>query len=172
MESHLASPITNSLGQVKIASLSKTRKWVWVNTKQFRCILKRRAARLKWEETRRTQFQRKTNKQTNKSLWQRGGSNRGKSNTGPALYSPTSTPLTWSSDLYVQELLNIKRRVEVLEVKEHERDLKIHLLAVENQRLPECNKVLNGQVTLLQEAILVGKNEWQDMNADWQRMKE
>ena len=25
---------------------------------------------------------------------------------------------------------------------------------------------------MLQEAILVGKNEWQDMKADWQRMKE
>ena len=62
--------------------------------------------------------------------------------------------------------------MEVLEVKEHERDLKIHLLTVENQRLAECNKVLKGQATLLQEAILVGKNEWQDMKADWQRMKE
>ena len=163
--------MTNNLGQVKIAPLSKTRKWVWVNAKQFRCILKRRTAHLKWEETRRTQFQRKTNKQTNKSLWQRGGSNRGKSNTDPALYSPTSTPHPWSSDLYVQELLNIKRRVEVLEVKEHERDLKIHLLTVENQCLAEFNKVLKGQATLFQEAILVGNNEWQDMKADWQRMK-
>ena len=59
-----------------------------------------------------------------------------------------------------------------MEVKEHERDLKIHLLTVENQRLSECNKVLKGQAALLQEAISVGKNEWQDMKADWQRMKE
>jgi hypothetical protein len=42
-----------------------------------------------------------------------------------AVYCPTSTPLTWSSDLYVQELLNAKRRLEVLEVKGHERDLQI-----------------------------------------------
>ena len=59
-----------------------------------------------------------------------------------------------------------------MEVKEHERDLKIHLLTVENQCIAESNKVLKGQVALLQEAILVGKNEWQDMKADWQRMKE
>ena len=59
-----------------------------------------------------------------------------------------------------------------MEVKEHERDLNIHLLSIENQRLAECNKVLKGQAALLQEAILVGKNEWQDMKADWQRMKE
>ena len=62
--------------------------------------------------------------------------------------------------------------MEVLEVKEHEMDLKIHLLTVEKQCLAECNKVLKGQASLLQEAILVGKNEWQYMNADWQRMKE
>jgi hypothetical protein len=40
---------TNHLGQVKIASSSKAGKWVWVNAKQFRGILKRRAARIKWE---------------------------------------------------------------------------------------------------------------------------
>ena len=142
---------------MKIASLSKTWKWVWVNAKQFWCILKRRATYLKWEETRKTQFQRKINRQSNKSSWKGCGSNKGKSNTDPALYSPTFTPLTWSSALYVQELLNTKRRLEVLEVKEQERDLKIHLLTVENQRLPECKKVLKGQAALLQEAILVGK---------------
>ena len=53
-----------------------------------------------------------------------------------------------------------------MEVKEHERDLKIHLLIVENQRLAECNKVLKAQAALLQEVILVGKNEWQDMKVD------
>jgi hypothetical protein len=44
---------TNHLGQVKIVSSSKEGKWVWVNAKQFRGILKRRAARLKWEQTRK-----------------------------------------------------------------------------------------------------------------------
>jgi hypothetical protein len=44
---------TNHLGQVKIASSSKAGKWVWVNAKQFRGILKRRAAHLKWEQTRK-----------------------------------------------------------------------------------------------------------------------
>jgi hypothetical protein len=53
--------------------------------------------------------------------------------------------------------------LEVLEVKEHERDLKIHLLTVENQGLAESNKVLKDQVTLLQEALLVAKAEWKGM---------
>jgi hypothetical protein len=47
--------------------------------------------------------------------------------------------------------------------KSTERDLKIHLLTVENQDLAESNKVLKYQVTLLQETLLVGKVEWQGM---------
>jgi len=39
----------NDLGQVKIASSAKVGKWVWVNAKQYRGILKRRITCLKWE---------------------------------------------------------------------------------------------------------------------------
>jgi hypothetical protein len=42
----------------------------------------------------------------------------------------------------VQELLNAKRRLEVLEVKGHERDLQIQSLTVANRNLTENNKVL------------------------------
>jgi hypothetical protein len=79
------------------------------------------------------------------------------------LYSPTSTPLTWSSDLYVQELLNAKRRLEVLKVKGHERDLQIQLLTVENRNLTENNKVLKERVSMLQETLLEAKAEWQGL---------
>lgn len=34
-----------------------------------------------------------------------------------SLYSPTSTPLMWSSGLYVEELMSINRRLELLEAK-------------------------------------------------------
>jgi hypothetical protein len=98
---------TNHLGQVKIASSSKTGKWVWVNAKQFRGILKRRAARLNWEQTRKKLAL--CNKLSNKPLLQGGSNNRTKDNNDYALYGPTSTPLTWSPDVYVQELLNAKR---------------------------------------------------------------
>jgi hypothetical protein len=52
-----------------------------------------------------------------------------------ALYCPTSTPLTWSSDLYVKELLKVKERLEVVEAKELERDCTIHRIIAENQDL-------------------------------------
>jgi hypothetical protein len=149
---------TNHLGQVKIVKIvssNKAGKWVWVNAKQFQGILKCRVVCLKWEKTRKKLDLR--NKLSNKPLLQGCCNNRTKGSSDYALYSPTSTPLTWSPDLYVQELLNAKRRLEVLEVKEQERDLKIHLLTVENQGLAESNKVLKDQVTLLQEALLVRK---------------
>jgi len=72
------------------------------------------------------------NKLSNKPPLQRCNNNITKDIDDYALYSPTSTPLTWSSNLYVQELLNAKRILEVLEFKGHERDLQIQLLTVEN----------------------------------------
>jgi hypothetical protein len=40
---------TNHLGQVETFSSNKVGKWVWVNSKQFRSILKCSIAHLKWE---------------------------------------------------------------------------------------------------------------------------
>jgi hypothetical protein len=106
---------TNDIGQVKIASSAKTEKWVWVNAKQYRGILKRRLARLKGEQTRKKMSQRESTwvlrkkQHSNKSSLQVGGNkSKGKVIDDYALYSPTSTPLTWSSDLYVKELLKVK----------------------------------------------------------------
>jgi hypothetical protein len=149
---------TNDIGQVKIASSAKTRKWVWVNAKQYRGILKQRLGRLKWEQTRKKRSQRESTwvlrkkQHSNKSSLQACGNKskgKGKVIDGYALYSPTSTPLTWSSDLYVKELLKVKERLEVVEAKELERDCTIHIIIVENQALAESNKVLKEQVSLL-----------------------
>jgi hypothetical protein len=94
---------------------------------------------------------------------QRCNNNRTKDNGDYALYSPTSTPLTWSFDLYVQELLNGKRRLKVLEVEGNERDLQIQLLTVENRDLIENNKVLKERVSVQQETLLEAKVEWQGL---------
>jgi hypothetical protein len=42
----------------------------------------------------------------------------------------------------------------------------------ENKALAESNKVLKEQVALLQEALLIGKTEWQCMKADVQNIKK
>ena len=72
----------------------------------------------------------------------------------------------------MRELLNVKERLEVVEAKALERDCTIHIITIENQALAEINKVLKEQVALIQEAILIGKTEWQRMKVDVQIMKE
>ena len=170
---------TNDIGQVKIALSTKTGKWVWVNAKQYQGILKQRLARLKWEQTRKKRTQRESTlrkkQHSNKFSSQACGNKskgKGKVSDEYALYSPTSTPLTWSSDLYVRELLNVKERLEVVEAKALERDCTIHIITTENQALAESNKVLKEQVSLLQEALRIGKTEWQRMKAEVQNMKK
>ena len=174
---------TNDIGQVKIVSLAKAGKWVWVNAKQCRAILKRRLACLKWEQIRKNRSQKESTwvlrkkKHSNKSFFQACGNNKSKGKgkekviDDSALYSPTSTPLTWSSNLYVKELLNVKKRLEVVEAKEHERDRTIHIIIAENQALAESNKVLKEQVALLQEALLMGKIKWKHMKVEVKNMK-
>jgi hypothetical protein len=132
---------TNDIGQVKIASSTKTGKWVWVNAKLYRGILKWRLARIKWEQTRKKRSQRESTRVVRKkqhsnksSLQARGNKPKGKGKVidDYALYSPTSTPLTWSSDLYVKEQLNVKERLEVVEAKELEIDCTTHRITTEN----------------------------------------
>ena len=138
---------TNDIGQVKISSSAKTWKWVWVNAKQYRGILKWRLACLKWEQTRKKMSQSESTlhkkQHSNKSSLQaRGNKSKGKGKVidDYALYSPTSTPLTWSSDIYVKELLNVKERLEEIEAKELERDCTIHIITAENQALAEIGR--------------------------------
>jgi hypothetical protein len=130
MEQETLEPVeTNDIGQVKIVSSAKIGKWVWVNAKQYRGILKRRLAHLKWEKTRKKRSQRESTwvlrkkQHSNKSSLQICGNKskgKGKVIDDYALYIPTSTPLTWSSDFYVKELLKVKERLEVVEAKELE----------------------------------------------------
>ena len=107
--------------------------------KQYQGILKRRIARLKWEQTKKKKSQRESivrkKQHSNKFSSQACGNKskgKGKVIDDYALYSPTSTPMTWSSDIYVKELLNVKERLEVVEAKELERDCTIHIITAEN----------------------------------------
>jgi len=114
------------------------------------------------------------NKHSNKSSLQARGNKkfRGKFIDDSALYSPKPTPLTWSSNLYVKELLNAKQKLKVLEAKKQERFHKIHIIITENKALAESNKVLKEKVALLHEALLIGKIEWQRMKTDVKNIKK
>ena len=129
------------MGQVKIASTDKTRKWIWVNAKQYQGILSCKLSLLKWGQMRRKPIHRK---KINK---------RNKNKEESIIYNPTSTPLTWSSNLYVQELMNVKTRLEIVDAREQERDHKISEITVANQCLMEGNRILKEQVTMLQEGL-------------------
>ena len=53
----------NHLGQVKIALIHKIGRWIWVNTKKYEGILRRRIAHLKWGQMRRKQIKIKKKKE-------------------------------------------------------------------------------------------------------------
>lgn len=57
---------TNHLGQFKIASADKTRKWIWVNAKKYQGYLKRRIACFKWEQRRRKQTHKRKKRRATK----------------------------------------------------------------------------------------------------------
>lgn len=123
---------------------------IWVKSKLLQQI-----AHLKWGQMRRKPIKiKKKKKKINK---------RNKNKEESVIYSPTSTPITWSSDLYVQELMKVKTRLEIVEAIEQERDRKISEITVANQCLMEGNRILKEQVTMLQEALETGKQEWKNM---------
>ena len=62
--------------------------------------------------------------------------------------------------------------MEVVEAKELERDCTIHIITAENQALAKRKRVMEEQVALLQEALLIGKTEWQRMKVEVQNMKK
>jgi len=67
-----------------------------------------------------------------KSIKRKKINKRNKNKEESIIYSTASTPLTWSSDLYVQELVKSRTRLEILEAREQERDRKISEIRVAN----------------------------------------
>lgn len=64
--------------------------------------------------------------------------------------------------------MKARARLEILEAKERERDHKILEITLANRFLMEGNRILKEQVTMLQEALVIGKQEWQNMRKTWQ----
>lgn len=74
------------------------------------------------------------------------------------LYSPTSSPLLWSSELYVDELMRMSR-LNVLETKGMYKDNRFKIVTEENYRLEKDNKMLQEQISNLQVNMERGQQE-------------
>jgi hypothetical protein len=63
-------------------------------------------------------------------------------NDNKDLYSPTSTPLMWSSKLYVKEIMSMKRGLEILEEKRWYEGNKVNKFVEFKSKLEGENKAL------------------------------
>ena len=72
------------------------------------------------------------------------------------LYSPTSTPLMWSSELYVKELMNMKRTLEILEEKRWYEGNKVNEIVELKSKFEGENKTLKEQISSIQGKIEMG----------------
>jgi hypothetical protein len=72
------------------------------------------------------------------------------------LYSPTSTPLMWSSELYVKELMSMKRRLEILEEKRWYEGKKVNEIVEFKSKLEGENKSLKEQISSMQVKMEIG----------------
>lgn len=64
-------------------------------------------------------------------------------------YSPTTTPLMWSSDLYVNELMKVKKRPQSLEARGLYEDTKMKEFMDANWQLSRENKFLKEEISRL-----------------------
>ena len=87
------------------------------------------------------------------------------------LYSPISTPSMWSSELYVKELMNMKRRLEILEEKRWYEGNKLNKIVEFKSRLEEENKALKEQISSMQGKIELGQQEVDNMKQEIRQLK-
>lgn len=72
-------------------------------------------------------------------------------------YNTTTTLLLWSYELYVCELMSMKRGIEFIELKGKFNDLKLTKILKANQKLAKENKILKEQVINLQRSMERGQ---------------
>ncbi|KAH9300033.1 hypothetical protein KI387_011616 [Taxus chinensis] len=87
------------------------------------------------------------------------------------LYSPTSTPLLWSSELYVKELMNMKERLGILENQKLKENSERKELTEVRYKLERENKILKEQVLNLQNLMERGQQELTMIKQDLGHMK-
>ncbi|XP_057864982.2 uncharacterized protein LOC131072736 [Cryptomeria japonica] len=86
-------------------------------------------------------------------------------------YSPNSTPLTWPSDLYVHELMDLKRRIEGLEVLEQLKFNKWQEVMETNHKITIENKSLKEEIANLQANLKTGQQKILTMKEELRQIK-
>ncbi|GLJ29315.1 hypothetical protein SUGI_0578130 [Cryptomeria japonica] len=74
-------------------------------------------------------------------------------------YSPNSTPLTWSSNLYIEELMGLKRRLEGLETLERLKYNKWQETMDTNHKIMQENGSLKEEIVKLQTSLKTRQQE-------------
>lgn len=74
-------------------------------------------------------------------------------------YSPSSSPLLWSLEMYVNDLMDMKRRVEDLKEKGQRDRKRLQEVTITSWELERENKWLKKQVLNLQDDIKRGKQK-------------
>ena len=87
------------------------------------------------------------------------------------LYNLTSTPLMWSSELYVKELMSMKRRLETLKEKRWYEGNKVSKIVEFKSRLEEENKSLKEQISSMQGKIEMGQQEVANMKQELEQWR-
>ena len=77
----------------------------------------------------------------------------------------------WSSELYVKELMNMKRRLEILEEKRWYEGNKVNKIVEFKSKLEGENKTLNEQTSSMQGKIEVGQQEVANMKQEPKQLR-
>ena len=87
------------------------------------------------------------------------------------LYSPTSTPLMWSSELYVKEVMSMKRRPGILEEKRWYEGNKVNEIVKFKSKLEGENKALKEQMSSMQVKMEIEQQEVTALKQELEQMR-
>jgi hypothetical protein len=87
------------------------------------------------------------------------------------LYSPTSTPLMWPFELYVKELMSMKRRLEILEEKRWYEGNEVNEIDEFKSKLKGENKALKEQISSMQVKMEIGQQEVTALKQELEQMR-
>jgi len=96
-----------------------------------------------------TSKEEKTRNQSKKTVNRENGAQQNEPLSMKENYSPSTAPLTWIPRIYVQELMQMKEKLDNIERREKLKDAKVVEVINNMQRMERENKVLKDEVSKL-----------------------